>query len=129
MGNHKVTMSLPNNSETNRVGHWRPNDSLYFHKQFNVRSPAKPSWNEPYYQYRETKLEHQPKCRTSPTYQSSVFTPSSYTYNVQRQRQEESQSGVQRRPETSYQNHYQRDGYEHHSPSRHAPLGCTKIGK
>merc|ERR1712194_266557 len=116
-----ILTMLPNQSDAERIGHHKPNDSLYFHKNVvNTRSPAKPSWNEPYYQYRETKLEHQPKSRTSPTYQSSVFTPSAYTYNVQKQAMSQSQSDAPRRPETSYQNHYQRDGYINHSPSRNA---------
>merc|ERR1712151_628927 len=128
MGNHKVTMSLPNNSETNRVGHWRPNDSLYFHKNVTTRSPTKPSWNEPYYQYRETKLEHHPRHRTSPTYQSSVFTPSTYVYSVNEgafktasQSQVSQQQTGGRRGETASQRQFQMEGYPCHSPSRKVP--------
>ena len=27
---------LPNSNDTNRVGHWKPNDSLYFHKNGTI---------------------------------------------------------------------------------------------
>ena len=132
---------LPNNTESARIGHWGPNDNLYFHKNVSQRSPTKPSWNEPYYQYRETKLEHPPKNRTSPTYQSSVFTSSTYAYNVgaqgfktanpseQSSHQNNLANDGAKRGETSYQRQFKKSGYETYSPQRRFPLGNTKFGK
>merc|ERR1712194_813470 len=73
------------NYRTSRIEHWKPNDSLHFHSRFRERSPAKNSFNEPYYQYRETKIEHKPAYRSSPTFNSSVFTPQTFNYNVRAQ--------------------------------------------
>ena len=132
---------IPQNYRTARIEHWKPNDRLHFHGRFRERSPAKNSFNEPYYQYRETKIEHKPNYRTSPTFNSSVFTPQTYDYSVRAQNFKTAppseQSSHNHRlsemgrvgDETSYQKHYQKNGYEKYSPLRHAPLSNTKIGK
>ena len=133
---------IPQNYRTSRIEHWKPNDSLHFHSRVTrERSPAKNSFNEPYYQYRETKIEHKPMYRTSPTFNSSVFTPQTFNYNVRAQNfktapPSEQSSHMHQLPAmgrvgdtTSYQKHYEKKGYESYAPQRHAPLSNTKIGK
>merc|ERR1712203_501889 len=80
------TIMLPSQKESSRIGHWKPNDSLYFHKSTGVRRGYTPGWNEPYYQYRETKLEHVPHTRNNPTFHSTVLGSNSYDYQVAQQR-------------------------------------------
>merc|ERR1740139_377939 len=131
-----ITNNTSNPTHT-RVEHWKPNSSLHFHKKASTRTPTKPSFNEPYYQYRETKLEHVPAKRTSPTFNSSVFTPASYNYSVNAGNfktapPSEQSSHHHRLPEmgrvadqTAYQRQFQKSGYQTYSPRRNIPLGST----
>ena len=132
---------IPTNYRTSRIEHWKPNDALHFHDRTRPRSPPKNSFNEPYYQYKETKIEHKPVNRTSPTFTSSVFTPQTYNYSVRAQNftkaaPSDQSSHMHQLPamgriggETSYQNHFKKNGYETYSPRKHAPLSNTKIGR
>ena len=71
---------------SNRIGHFKPNDTLHFHNRINQRSNASPGWNEPVYQYRETRLEVVPKQRTSATFHSSALSNYDYPSNQKQQK-------------------------------------------
>ena len=73
---------LPSDSNESRDSHLAPNDRLYFYKETKQRVPKDPSYNEPTYLYRETKLEMVPRTRTNDTYSSSVFDQGDYRYDV-----------------------------------------------
>lgn len=73
-------MSGPEN-QSQRIGHWRPNDSLHFHHRIHQRGDFQAGWNEPIYQYRETRLEMQPKKRSSPTFNSTALSQPDYPSN------------------------------------------------
>ena len=114
-----------------RTYHWKPNDTLYFHKKVNERNPTIPSYNEPYYQYRETKLEHVPKPRNNPTWTSSVFSCSSNNPPPPSETQSQ-KSGVNpppRQGQTSYQRTFAKEGYPTYSAKKEIPLSPTKLGK
>ena len=95
----------------------------------NERNPTVPSYNEPYYQYRETKLEHVPKTRVNPTWTSSVFASS---VNMPPNEAQSQKSGVNlppRQGQTSYQRTYAKEGYPTYSAKKEIPLSPTKLGK
>merc|ERR1712110_884728 len=119
---------LPPSKESQRIGHWNPNDSLYFHKSTGVRRGYTPGWNEPVYQYRETKLETVPRPRSNPTFYSTVLGSHSYEYPLKGPAPEKSvsaQSDVYR-GETTHQRQFHKHGYADHVPKREVPMSPTK---
>ena len=120
--------------------HWHPNDHLHFHtEKYAQRCPVKNSFNEPYYQYRETKLEHVPKPRNTATYRSTVFSTGAYVQNkapapVNRPPPSATSSRSQIDVAPKFETSYQRQFYNaqvpvHQSPRKRAPVCQTKIGK
>merc|ERR1712039_636920 len=124
-----TTKMLPPQKESSRIGHWNPNDSLYFHKSTGVRRGYTPGWNEPLYQYRETKLEQVSRPRNNPTFYSTVLGSKSYNYPVDRMDQsvgERSETQSAWRLETTKQRQFHKKGYQDHVPQRQAPMSPTK---
>lgn len=115
---------LPNDKTSDRIGHFRPNDALYFHKNNKGRSEFTPGWNEPVYQYRETKLETVPKTRASPTFSSSILGSRCYQYNVPKTANTGAHSVVH--AETTKQRFYHKEGYSDYVPRREVPMSPTK---
>ena len=115
---------LPNDKTTDRIGHWRPNDSLYFHKKCHAKGDFQPGWNEPTYQYRETKLETVPKPRSSPTFTSSILGSKHYAYKNAPEGSVHSQSV--HHAETTNQRVFHKTGYTDYVPRRDVPMSPTK---
>merc|ERR1712170_270492 len=103
---------LPPSKESQRIGHWNPNDSLYFHKSTGVRRGYTPGWNEPVYHYRETKLEQVPRPRNNPTFYSTVLGSHSYDFPVTQQQAQENRSEASSvyKAETTNQRQFHRQG-------------------
>ena len=115
--------------DSQRIGHWNPNDSLYFHKSTGVRRGFQPGFNEPVYQYRETKLEQVPRPRNNPTFYSSVLGSHSYNYQKAQPRGGElNQSECSSRygGETTQQRQFHKHGYKDHVPQRQNEMSPVK---